>query len=140
MYQMLDQFHAFWQLQFSHVDGLVQFQLTHIHRDKFWQIARQASDVDFGDHVANLAAAGFNARCGFFIEEMQRHFDVDFVRFVDALEVYVDESGSKAVIVTLLHKPDVGDDDKDKTKSIHDRPIYGCIVAEQRISGGKVMQ
>ncbi len=49
----------------------------------------------------------------------------------DALEIYVDESGSKAVIVTLLHKPDVGDDDKDKTKSIHDRPVYGCIVAEQ---------
>jgi biotin carboxyl carrier protein len=41
----------------------------------------------------------------------------------DALELYVDESGSKAVIVTLLHKPDP-DTNKEKTP-------YGCLVAEQ---------
>ena len=49
----------------------------------------------------------------------------------DALEIYVDESGSKAVIVTLLHKPDLGQHDKDKTHSAHDRDVYGCLVAEQ---------
>ncbi|MFO0950891.1 MAG: biotin/lipoyl-binding protein [Isosphaeraceae bacterium] len=47
----------------------------------------------------------------------------------DALELYVDESGSKAVIVTLLHKPDVeqpGATPKDKEKV-----PFGCLVAEQ---------
>ena len=41
----------------------------------------------------------------------------------DALEGYVDESGSKAVIVTLLHKPET-----DVTK---DKVAFGCLVAEQ---------
>ena len=41
----------------------------------------------------------------------------------DALESYVDESGSKAVIVTLLHKPEL-----DATK---EKVAFGCVVAEQ---------
>jgi multidrug efflux pump subunit AcrA (membrane-fusion protein) len=41
----------------------------------------------------------------------------------DALEVYVDESGSKAVIVSLLHKPE--------SEPGKDRDVFGCIVAEQ---------
>jgi multidrug efflux pump subunit AcrA (membrane-fusion protein) len=41
----------------------------------------------------------------------------------DALEAYVDESGSKAVIVTLLHKPE-----PDQTK---EKVPFGCVVAEQ---------
>lgn len=41
----------------------------------------------------------------------------------DALEMYVDESGSKAVIVTLLHKPE-SDPNKDKV-------VFGALVAEQ---------
>jgi Biotin-lipoyl like len=41
----------------------------------------------------------------------------------DALESYVDESGSKAVIVTLLHKPEL-----DATK---EKVPFGAVVAEQ---------
>jgi multidrug efflux pump subunit AcrA (membrane-fusion protein) len=41
----------------------------------------------------------------------------------DALEMYVDESGSKAVIITLLHKPEV-EPNKEKVP-------FGCLVAEQ---------
>jgi multidrug efflux pump subunit AcrA (membrane-fusion protein) len=41
----------------------------------------------------------------------------------DALEAYVDESGSKAVIVTLLHKPEL-----DQTK---EKVAFGAVVAEQ---------
>jgi hypothetical protein len=41
----------------------------------------------------------------------------------DALELYVDESGAKAVIITLLHKPET-DTNKDKV-------TFGCLVAEQ---------
>ena len=41
----------------------------------------------------------------------------------DALEYYVDESGSKAVIVVLLHKPEV--------EPGKDREVFGCVVAEQ---------
>jgi hypothetical protein len=44
----------------------------------------------------------------------------------DALEMYVDESGSKVVIVTLLHKPETeqGAESKEKVP-------FGCLVAEQ---------
>jgi multidrug efflux pump subunit AcrA (membrane-fusion protein) len=41
----------------------------------------------------------------------------------DCLESYVDESGSKAVIVTLLHKPE--------TDPAKDKVPFGCLVAEQ---------
>jgi multidrug efflux pump subunit AcrA (membrane-fusion protein) len=41
----------------------------------------------------------------------------------DALELYVDESGAKAVIITLLHKPE-SDVNKDKV-------VFGCLIAEQ---------
>ncbi len=41
----------------------------------------------------------------------------------DALEGYVDESGSKAVIVTLLHRPD--------TEPGKEKVPFGCVVAEQ---------
>jgi multidrug resistance efflux pump len=41
----------------------------------------------------------------------------------DALELYVDESGSKAVVITLLHKPE-SDPSKEKV-------AFGCLVAEQ---------
>jgi multidrug efflux pump subunit AcrA (membrane-fusion protein) len=47
----------------------------------------------------------------------------------DALELYVDESGSKTVIITLLYKPDLeqqGTPAKDR-----DRAPFGCLVAEQ---------
>src|SRR5208282_5339836 len=44
----------------------------------------------------------------------------------DALEMYVDESGSKVVVVTLLHKPETeqGAESKEKVP-------FGCLVAEQ---------
>lgn len=41
----------------------------------------------------------------------------------DALEFYVDESGSKAVIITILHKPE-----SDPTK---EKVPFGCVIAEQ---------
>ena len=48
----------------------------------------------------------------------------------DALELYVDESGSKVVVVTLLHKPEpIGEESPDnKTK---EKVSFGCLVAEQ---------
>src|SRR4051794_8214160 len=44
----------------------------------------------------------------------------------DALEIYVDESGSKVVVVTILHKP--VEDEKDEHK---EKVPFGCLVAEQ---------
>ncbi len=41
----------------------------------------------------------------------------------DALEYYVDESGSKAVIIALLHRPD--------TEAGKEKEVFGCVVAEQ---------
>jgi multidrug efflux pump subunit AcrA (membrane-fusion protein) len=48
----------------------------------------------------------------------------------DALEMYVDESGSKVVVVTLLHQPEtIGEEGTDnKTK---EKVPFGCLVAEQ---------
>lgn len=45
----------------------------------------------------------------------------------DALEIYVDESGSKAVVITLLHRPE----EPAKDGKVPDRVPFGCIVAEQ---------
>jgi hypothetical protein len=41
----------------------------------------------------------------------------------DALELYVDESGAKAVIITLLHKPE--------TEANKEKVPFGCLIAEQ---------
>jgi hypothetical protein len=49
----------------------------------------------------------------------------------DALELYVDESGSKAVIVTLLHKPDAEQHAGTTTGAAKEKVPFGCIVAEQ---------
>jgi biotin carboxyl carrier protein len=48
----------------------------------------------------------------------------------DALELYVDESGAKVVVIALLHKPDPGptNDPKEQPK---DKVPFGCLVAEQ---------
>jgi multidrug efflux pump subunit AcrA (membrane-fusion protein) len=47
----------------------------------------------------------------------------------DALEMYVDESGSKVVVVTLLHKPEVLETGPE-TK-VKEKVPFGCLVAEQ---------
>src|SRR4029077_15254386 len=44
----------------------------------------------------------------------------------DALEMYVDESGSKVVVVTLLHKPETEQGAQSKEKV-----PFGCLVSEQ---------
>ena len=44
----------------------------------------------------------------------------------DALELYIDESGSKAVAVVLLYKPE-----KEEGAERKDKVPYGCLVAEQ---------
>jgi len=47
----------------------------------------------------------------------------------DALEMYVDESGSKVVVVTLLHKPEVIEQVPDN--KVKEKVAFGCLVAEQ---------
>ncbi len=47
----------------------------------------------------------------------------------DALEMYVDESGSKVVIVTILHKPGTGPEADEKED--REKVPFGCLVAEQ---------
>jgi len=49
----------------------------------------------------------------------------------DALEMYVDESGSKAVIVTLLHKPEADANGNPSSPVVKDKVPFGCLVAEQ---------
>ncbi|MFO0891911.1 MAG: biotin/lipoyl-binding protein [Isosphaeraceae bacterium] len=47
----------------------------------------------------------------------------------DALELYVDESGSKVVVITLLHKPQEEEDPNDPKEK--ERVPFGCVIAEQ---------
>ncbi len=49
----------------------------------------------------------------------------------DALEMYVDESGSKVVIVTLLHKPEAAEPPPTDGKENREKVPFGCLVAEQ---------
>jgi hypothetical protein len=49
----------------------------------------------------------------------------------DALEIYVDESGSKAVVITLLHKPEEDDPHDKRPAKTPDKVPFGCLVAEQ---------
>ncbi|WP_165232750.1 efflux RND transporter periplasmic adaptor subunit [Aquisphaera insulae] len=49
----------------------------------------------------------------------------------DALELYVDESGSKVVVITLLHKPDQHEPGDDKEVGAKEKVPYGALVAEQ---------
>ena len=48
----------------------------------------------------------------------------------DALELYVDESGSKAVIVTLLHKPEA-EATPGAAGTSKEKVPFGCLVTEQ---------
>ncbi len=45
----------------------------------------------------------------------------------DALEIYVDESGAKAVVITILHRP--SDDEKEREKK--EKVPFGLLIAEQ---------
>ena len=49
----------------------------------------------------------------------------------DALEIYVDESGAKAVIVTLLHKPEGDSSNPTPQNQQKEKVAFGCLVAEQ---------
>lgn len=49
----------------------------------------------------------------------------------DALELYVDESGSKVVIVTLLHKPDSVESHTPNPTQHKEKVPFGCLVVEQ---------
>jgi multidrug efflux pump subunit AcrA (membrane-fusion protein) len=49
----------------------------------------------------------------------------------DALELYVDESGSKAVIVTLLFKPEDDSHQSNVPAKEREKHAFGCLVAEQ---------
>jgi hypothetical protein len=48
----------------------------------------------------------------------------------DSLELYVDESGSKVVIITLLHKPET-DAQGTAANTSKEKVAFGCLVAEQ---------
>ncbi len=49
----------------------------------------------------------------------------------DALELYVDESGAKAVIITLLHRPDNEQPGDTTSPAAKEKIPFGCLVAEQ---------
>ena len=86
---MHDGSHAFRHCDAGQVDRVAGFQVRQIDRDKFWQVAWQAGDIQFSHDVADDGAGQFDRWGNLSIDEVQRHLDVDFVACINALEIDV---------------------------------------------------
>ena len=67
------------------------FQVCQVDCDEFWQVGWQAGDIQFGHDVADDRAGQFDCRGNIGIDEVQRHFDVDLMACIDALEIDVQD-------------------------------------------------
>ena len=69
------------------MNGLADFQIAQIDFDEGWQIGWQTGNFQFGDSVMNNTR--FLGRRSVFVDEVQRHLDVDLLVGVNTLEVNV---------------------------------------------------
>jgi hypothetical protein len=79
------------QLELGEVNAVANLQGAEVNFDEARQVSSQAVNVDFGHDVVDQTAIELDARGNFFVDEVQRHLDVDFVRGIDALEVDVQD-------------------------------------------------
>jgi len=84
-----DEFNAFRQLDFRHVDGMTSGQVGQVHLDELRQIFGQAVHVRFGHDVVHGAAGELDAGGDVRIDEVQRHLHVHLLILIHALEVNV---------------------------------------------------
>src|SRR5574343_1340634 len=90
-FAVLDQGNTSRQLDLRGVDVVTDVQGAEVDFDEFRQVLGQTVDVHFGRDVVHQAAIELDARAGFFVNEVQRHLDVQFVRGINALEVDVQD-------------------------------------------------
>ena len=64
-------------------------QVFDVDFDEFRQIIRQTQNFEFVDDVLHHAATGFDAHADIGVDEVQRHFHVDFLVLVDTLKIDV---------------------------------------------------
>src|SRR5574343_932559 len=90
-FAVLDQGNTSRQLDLRGVDVVADVQGAEVDFDELRQILGQAVNVQLGGDVVNQAAIQLDARAGFFVGEVQRHLDMQFVGGIDALEVDVQD-------------------------------------------------
>src|SRR5574343_1481054 len=90
-FAVLDQGNTSRQLDLRGVDVVTDVQGAEVDFDEFRQVLGQTVDVQLGGDVVHQAAIQLDARAGFFVDEVQRHLDVQFVGGIDALEIDVQD-------------------------------------------------
>lgn len=86
---MHDRSHAFRHCDAGQVNRVAGFQIREVDSDEFWQVGRQAGNIQFSHDVADDGAGQFDRWGNLGIDEMQGHLDVDFVAGINALEINV---------------------------------------------------
>ena len=66
-------------------------ECSQVNCNEFRQIARQAGDIQFSRHVADDAGVQFDCWRYICVDEMQWHFNVNFLCCIDALEISVQD-------------------------------------------------
>jgi hypothetical protein len=77
------------QNQLGNVDAFANLQGADINGDEFRQILGQTVNFQLGHDVIDQTVGELDARCGVFVNEVERHLDVQFVGGINALEVNV---------------------------------------------------
>jgi hypothetical protein len=88
---VLGQLDTLRQLELTEVNAVANLERTEVDFDELGQVLGQTLDVDFGHDVVDQAAVELDARGSFFVDEVQRHLDVQFVGGINALEVDVQD-------------------------------------------------
>ena len=83
------------QIELGKVNAVADLQGAEVNFDEARKVSCEAVNVDFSHDVVNEAAVELDARSDFFVDEVQRHLDVDFVRGIDAQLQVIRKADSK---------------------------------------------
>ena len=90
---VLDGLDPLGQFELGNVKVFADLEAADVHFDKLGQVLRQAVNVDFGQDVVHQAARQLDAGGDVFVDEVERHLDVQFVGGVDPLEIHMQDQG-----------------------------------------------
>src|SRR5690606_12899922 len=74
------------QLDVGQMDRVTYVEIAQIDLNKLRQIGWQTGDVQLGNNVADNAAVQFDCRRDITVDEVYRHFDVNLLGRINALE------------------------------------------------------
>ena len=80
---------AAWQCDVSQVDRATTNQFAQIYFDEFWQVSRQARDIEISQHMRDDRSANFDSWRNLSVHKVQRHFGVHRLVSRNALEIEV---------------------------------------------------